>query len=82
MIWKMVFIILAIERVLPILGKMIHVSHGDETGRCQAQQHLGDRIFGTSEGIIWNKKFLSPMTIIVTDILHPVYSSMARHLID
>jgi hypothetical protein len=39
-------------------------------------------VVGTSEGIIWNMKCISPTTIIVPNIIHTVYLGMLEHLMD
>jgi hypothetical protein len=62
--------------------KMIHVTQGDETGRQKARQYLEDRAVGTSEGVFWDIKYISPMTIIVLNILHTIYLSMLKNLKD
>jgi hypothetical protein len=37
-------------------------------------------VVGTSEGVFWNMKYISPTTIIVPDILHTINLSMLKHL--
>jgi hypothetical protein len=61
---------------------MILATQGDETERREARQYLEDRAVGTSEGIFWNMKCISPTTIIIPDILHTVYLGMLKHLMD
>jgi hypothetical protein len=61
---------------------MILATLGDEMERQEARQYLEDGAVGTSEGVFWNMKCISPTTIIVSDILHTVYLSMRKHLID
>jgi len=60
--------------------KMILATQGDETERREARQSLEDKAVGTSEGVFWNMKCISPMTIILPDILHTVYLGMHKHL--
>jgi len=62
--------------------KMILMTHGDETERCESRKYLEDRLVGTSAGVFWNMKCISPATIMVPDILHTVYPSMLKHLMD
>ena len=62
--------------------KMILATQGDETERWEARQYLEDRAVGTSEGVFWNMKCISPTTIIVPDILHTIYLGMLKHLMD
>ena len=61
---------------------MILATQGDETERREARQHLEDRAVGSSEGIFWNMKCLSPTTMIVPDIPHTIYLAMLKHLTD
>jgi len=61
---------------------MILATQGDETERREARQYLEDQTVGTSEGIIWNIKCISPTTIIVPNILHTVNFGMLKHLKD
>ena len=58
---------------------MTLASQGDEREWREAGQYLGDRAVGTSEGIFWNMKCISPTTIMAPDILHTVYLSMLKH---
>jgi len=62
--------------------KIILATQGDETERRQARQYLENGAVGTSEGVIWNMKCISPTTIIVPHILHTIYLSMLKHLMD
>jgi hypothetical protein len=62
--------------------QMILATPGDETDRREARQYLEDRAVGTSEGVFWNMKCISPTTIIVPDILHTFYLCMLKHLMD
>jgi len=55
---------------------MIFMTHGDETERWEARQDLEDPVVGTSEGIFWNMKCISPTTIMVPNILHIIHLSM------
>jgi hypothetical protein len=64
------------------LQKMILTTPGDETERCEARQYLEDRAVGTSEGIFWNMKCISPTTIIIPDIFHTIYLGMLNHMMD
>jgi len=61
---------------------MILVTQGDDTERQETRQYLDDQVVGTSEGVVWNMKCISPKTIMVPDILHPVHLSMPQHLMD
>jgi hypothetical protein len=61
---------------------MIPATQGDEKERREARQYLEDQAVGTSEGVFWNVKCISPTTIIVPDILHTVYLGMVRHVTD
>jgi len=61
---------------------MIRVTQGDEMERHEARPYLGDQAVGTSEGIFWNMKCISPRTIIVPDILHSIHLGMLKHLMD
>jgi hypothetical protein len=60
--------------------KMILATQGDETERVEARQYLHDGAVGTSEGVFWNMKYISPTTLIIPDILHTVYLGMLEHL--
>jgi len=60
--------------------KMILATQGDEMERREARQYLEDRAVGTSEGVFWNMKRISPTSIIVPEILHTVYLGMLKHL--
>jgi hypothetical protein len=71
-----------IERLSAIHAKMILATLGDETGRWEARQYLKDHLVGTSEGVIWNMTCISPTTIIIPDVLHTIYLSIVKHLID
>jgi len=62
--------------------KMILATQHDEMERREARQYLEDQAVGTSEGVFWNMKCISPMTILVPDILHTVYLGMLKHLMD
>jgi len=62
--------------------KIILATQGDETKRPEARQYLEDRAFGTSEGVFWNIKCISPTTNIVPGILHIVYFGMLKYLMD
>jgi len=62
--------------------KMILATQGDEIDRREARHYLADRAVRTSEGVFWNMKCISPTTIIIPDILHTIYRSMLKHLID
>jgi len=61
---------------------MILATQGDESERQEARHYLGNLAVGTSEGVLWNMKCISLMTIIVPDILHSVYLGMLQHLMD
>jgi hypothetical protein len=61
---------------------MILVTQGDETERREATQYLEDHAVGTSEGVFWNMKCISPTTIIVPDILYTFSLGIINHLID
>jgi hypothetical protein len=61
---------------------MILATQGNETERWEARQYLEDQPVGTSEGILWNMKCISPTIIIVPIILHTVYLGMLKHLMD
>jgi len=62
--------------------KMIIATQGDDTERQEARQYLKDRTVGTSKDVFWNMKCISPMTIIIPDILHIVYLSVLKQLMD
>jgi len=59
--------------------KIILVTLQDETERQEARQYVKDRAVGTSEGISWNRKCISPTTIIIPDLLHTIYHCMLQH---
>jgi len=61
---------------------MILTTQKDETERREARQYLEDPAVATSEGVFWNMRCISPMTIIVPDILHNIYVGMLKHLMD
>jgi hypothetical protein len=61
---------------------MLLVTQGDETERQEARYYLEDPAVGTSDGVFWNMKCISPTTIIIPDILHTIYLGMHQHLID
>jgi len=61
---------------------MILAPQGDETESQEGRQYVEDRAVGTSEGVFWNMKCISPTTIMVPDILHTVYLGMLEHLMD
>jgi len=50
--------------------------------RREARQYQEDRAVGISEGVFWNMKCISPITIIVPDILHTICLGMHKHLMD
>jgi len=62
--------------------KQILATQGDEMERWEARQYLEDQAVGTSKGVFWNMKCISPTTIIVPNILHTVYFGMLQHLMD
>jgi len=61
---------------------MRHATQGDETEREDARQYLEDRVVGTSEGVFWNMRCISPATIIVPNMLHTINLGMLKHLMD
>jgi hypothetical protein len=61
---------------------MILVTEGDKMERWEARQYLEDPAVGTSEGVFWNMKCISPTTIIIPDILNIVYLGMLNHSVD
>jgi len=62
--------------------RMILATQGDQTERKESRQYLQDRVVGTSEGVCWNLKWISPMTIMIPDTVHTIYLSMLKHVID
>jgi hypothetical protein len=52
------------------IKKMILAIHRDEIGSWVGRRYQEDEVVGTSEGVFWKLKCISPMTIIVLDILH------------
>jgi len=62
--------------------KMILVTQGAGMKRRQSRRYLEDQVIGTSDGVFWNMKCISAMTIMVPDILHTIYLSMLKHLMD
>jgi hypothetical protein len=62
--------------------KIILATQGDKTDEREARHYLEHRAVGTSEGIFWNMKCISPTTIIVPNILHTIYLSMLKHLMN
>jgi len=61
---------------------MILATQGDDTERWEARQYLEDGAGGTSEGVFWIMKCITPTTIIVLYILHYIYLGMHKHLMD
>jgi hypothetical protein len=61
---------------------MILATQGDKTERQEPRQYLEDQGFGTSEGVFWNMKCISPTTIIIPNILHTVSRGMLKHLME
>jgi len=62
--------------------KIILTTQGEETERCEGRQYQEDRAVGTSEGVFWTMKCISPTTIIVPDILHTIYLGMLKYLME
>jgi len=60
--------------------KMILMTQGHQMERREAWLYLAVPAVGTSEGVFWNTKCISPTTIIVSDILHTIYPTMPKHL--
>jgi hypothetical protein len=61
---------------------MILATQGDEMERREARQYLEDRVVGTSEGVFWNMKYISPTTIIVPHNIHNLNLGMLEHFIN
>jgi hypothetical protein len=61
---------------------MIPRNQGDKTERGEARRYLEVSAVGTSEGIFWNMKCISPTTIIISNIWHTVYFGMVKHWMD
>jgi len=64
------------------LQKMILVTQGDQMERPDARQYLEDPKVGSSEGVIWNAKYISPTTIFEPDMHHTIYLGMLKHLMN
>jgi len=62
--------------------KRILATQGDEMERREARQYLEHPAVGTSEGVFWNMKCITPTTIIIPDILHTIYLGILKHLMD
>jgi len=62
--------------------KMILATEENETERPEARQSLEDRAVGTTEGVFWNVKCISTMTIIVHHIFHTVSLGMLKDSMD
>jgi hypothetical protein len=54
----------------------------DETERREATQNLEASAVRTSGSVLWKRKCISPMIIIVPNILHTVHLGMLQHLMD
>jgi len=63
-------------------NEIILVTLGDETEGWEERQYLEAWAVGNSQGIFWNMKCVSPMTIIVSVIFHTIYLGMLKHLLD
>jgi hypothetical protein len=50
--------------------------------RQNVRQYLEDQAVGTSEGVLWNMKCMSRMTVIVADILHTIDLGILMHLMN
>jgi len=61
---------------------MILATHRVQMERQEAKQVIQDRAVGTSQDIVCNWKWISLTTILVPDILHPVYLGMPKYLMD
>ena len=61
---------------------MILATQGDAMERREARQYLEDRAVATSEAVFWNMQCISPMTIILPNILHTVHLGMFKNLMD
>jgi hypothetical protein len=61
---------------------MILATQVDETERREARQHLEHGAVAISDGVFWNRKYISPTTIIVPHILHTVYLCMLEHMME
>jgi len=61
---------------------MILATSAEKLWRSNATKYLDDRSVGTSEGIFWNTKCISLMTIILATILHTIYLDLIIHLMD
>jgi len=61
---------------------MIVPTQGDKKDRPEVRQFLEDQAVGTLDGVIWNIKCISPMTIIIPIMIHTGYVSKHKHLID
>jgi hypothetical protein len=59
---------------------MILATQGDKMERRMARHYQEDRAVVTSEEFFWNIKSISPMGIIVPDILNTLYLSILKHL--
>jgi len=62
--------------------KMILVTQRDETERWEGRHYLDDRLVGTSEGVFYNMKSISPTTVIVPNIVHSGYHTMLKHSLE
>jgi len=62
--------------------KMILTTQGDERERQQARRYLVDRGVWKWDGVLRNMICISPTTIIIPDILHPIYRFMLEHLMN
>jgi len=78
-VWKREFIVVAIEWLWAVYPKLIPTTQGDRTDRENVRQSLKDRAKGTSEGMFWNLKRISPTSIFIPDFVYNVYLAMHQH---
>jgi hypothetical protein len=61
---------------------MILATHGDNMEGWVERQYHGARAVGTSQGVVWNIQSISPITLIIPDMLHTLNHGILKHWMD